>query len=417
MKINAVRGTKDLFGKELYYHNTVIEAAKSYAELYCYDEFHTPTFEYSELFHRNLGDSSDIVSKETYTVSNRNSSNENSITLRPEFTAGVARAIFSNGLHQKLPQRVFSYGKLFRYERPQKGRQREFHQINYEFIGADKVHHDAEIILMAKQLLDTLGLQNNYVIELNSLGCGESRLRYRDALIEYFSKYKSDLSEDSLARLEKNPLRILDTKDENEKKLVHSAPKMYDYFTKASLMRWEELRSILDSLHIDYIQNSKLVRGLDYYTHTVFEFITPDLGSQGTILAGGRYDNLYSNLSNVDIPAIGYAAGVERLAQIMIDKNLLQNNIKRCVILPLDDSKIMYAYEVASLLRQGKINCYTDYNGKIAKRLRKADQNNVEYAIILGDNELNKRKINIKNLNTGKEDLLDFEKVLDWFKL
>lgn len=412
MKINTVRGAKDLFGKELHYHNTVIDTAKRHADLYCYDEFHTPIFEYSEVFHRNLGESSDIVSKETYTFSDRD---KRTITLRPEFTAGLARAIFSNGLQQKLPQKLFSYGPIFRHERPQKCRQRQFHQINYEFIGADNVHHDVEVILMAKQFLSTLGLEENYVIELNSLGCSQSRTAYREALVEYFSKHKSDLSEDSLMRLEKNPLRILDTKDEDEKKLVLSAPKMDDYFTDSSRKRWEELKSILEELQIDYIENPKLVRGLDYYTHTVFEFITHDLGAQGTILAGGRYDALYSNLANVDIPAIGFAGGVERIAQIMMDKKLLNYHPVRCAILPLDDTIIMYTYEVANLLREGKINCYTDYNGKISKRLRKADQNNVEYAIILGDNELSERKINIKNLKTGAEELVDFDRALDWF--
>ena len=413
MDWNTPRGTRDLFGEELLYHNQVIKLAKDLADLYAYSEFHTPIFEYSDVFHRNLGETSDIVTKETYTFSDRD---KRYITLRPEFTAAIARAIFTNKLQQTMPQRLFSYGPVFRHERPQKCRQRQFHQVNYEFIGTSSVGHDAEIIMLAKEFVDGLQLKGDYRIELNSLGCADSRSSYRNALVEYFSKYKNDLTEQSIMRLEKNPLRILDSKDEGEKKIISGAPEMVDYFTSESKERADALAQNLDDLGIEYILNPHLVRGLDYYTHTVFEFITEGLGAQGTILAGGRYDKLFNNFANIDVPAVGFAAGIERLAELMRAKQLFKIENVKCALLPLGDKAESLSQGFASTLRGFGLSTYVDYNGKLTKRMKKADQNQVEFTIVFGDNEIEAKTFRTKQLSTGEERELSIEEIETFIK-
>lgn len=401
--LGPVRGTKDLFGNELALHQYIIDRAKKVSENSFFKEFQPPIFEYSDVFYRNLGETSDIVTKETYTFNDRD---KRMITLRPEFTASIARGIFSNSLQQTLPQRLFSYGPLFRHERPQKCRLRQFHQLNFEIIGADSWATDVEVVMIAEQLLQDLELKGHYRLELNSLGCQTSRVLYREALIEYFNKYYNELSADSQARLHKNPLRVLDSKDEGDKKIVQNCPQMYDHLTLEARQRFDNIREHLTKCGVEFTYNPRIVRGLDYYTHTVFEFITDSLGAQGTIGGGGRYDNLYKEVAGVDIPSIGFAFGIERIAEMLrvMEKNLPQASLVG--IFPITEAATSYALTILQELRRAQINCYADWQGKMGKRLKKADQNNVEIAIIFGDTEISQGQVQLKHMQTGQERLV-----------
>ena len=313
--IQPVRGTHDLIGEEQRRHTRVVNTARHVAGLYGFEEWSTPIFEDTRVFSRSLGDTSDVVSKEMYSFSDRDGE---SLTLRPEGTAAICRALVTNALTQSLPQKVFYTGPMFRHERPQKGRYRQFHQIGAELLGAAEPLADAEAIAMGFAVLEALGVAEHVTLELNTLGDAESRDAWRQALVEYFSAHKSVLSQDSLTRLEKNPLRILDSKDAGDKTLLPDAPKMDAYLTEHSRTFWAELRRTLDVFGVNYVVNPSIVRGLDYYNHTTFEFVTNRLGSQGTVLAGGRYDGLVSQMGGPDVPAIGWAAGVARLALLPV---------------------------------------------------------------------------------------------------
>ncbi len=412
--INPVRGTKDLFSNNMLLFNHVVDVAKHMAYNYNFSQIETPIFEYADVFHRHLGDTSDIITKETYTFSDRD---KRLITLRPEYTAAIARAVFSNNLHQSLPQRLFSYGPIFRHERPQKCRQRQFHQLNYEMIGCNTFMDDVELIKLALDLLKNIGIAKNITLELNSLGCTNSRKAYQAALVEYFSQYKSDLTEDSLMRLQKNPLRILDSKDENEQKIIATAPNIEDHFTAESHHFWDHLRATLQHLKIDYKVNNKLVRGLDYYTHTVFEITTDLLGSQNTILAGGRYDALYSQIGNKDIPAVGFASGIERIMEILSINKFATAESHSVAIIPMGTQAQIKSYQISDILRTHNIRCYIDFEGKIAKRLKKATMyNNADIAIIFGDDELQKNSVNIKNLLQSTEETTKIEDIIHKIK-
>jgi histidyl-tRNA synthetase len=398
--LQSIRGTKDVFGDDISLQNEVIELSSRWAKKSNYKHFATPIFEFSEVFHRTLGDTSDIVSKETYTFLDRE---KTSITLRPEFTAGIVRALISNGLTQTLPQKLFSYGPVFRHERPQKARYRQFNQINFEYIGAKSAMCDVELIALAKNILNSLGLGNHVNLEINSLGDMQSRLNYKDALHDYLSKYKDDLSEDSKNRLEKNPMRILDSKDAGDRKIIADAPKIEDHFTDSSKEFIAEVLSGLDSLGIKYKLNSKLVRGLDYYTHTVFEFTTDTLGSQGTVLAGGRYDGLVEMMGGPATPAVGFAAGIERLYEM---KKALNHQIAQdemVSIIPIGDNARSVALKLAQELRENGVNIDLEFLSNIKKMMNRADKIGSKFAIIFGDDEIDSGIVKIKNLVEGTE--------------
>jgi histidyl-tRNA synthetase len=331
-KLQPVRGTKDLFGEEIKTFNSIIDLAKQKAASYGFAELQTPIFEFSELFERNLGEASDIVSKEVYKFLDRG---ENFLTLRPEFTASVVRAFISNGeLQQVLPQKFFSYGPIFRYDRPQKGRQRQFHQINFEVLGEDNFYSDVEIILLASSILKDLGVLDQTNLQINSLGCYETKIKYEAALKKYFTKFSSDLSGDSKIRLEKNPLRILDSKELSDIKLFSEAPLIQDFFSDLAKKRFDEILNLLEQFNVKCEVNQRLVRGLDYYTSTVFEFVMPVEGAQNTVLAGGRYDNLIAKISGKSVPAIGFAAGIERL---MLLTKLISNSKQHIAIIYINE--------------------------------------------------------------------------------
>ena len=308
--LQPVRGTQDLLPEAMRRHRQVIEAARMTAELYGFAEIATPIFEFTDVFARPIGEGTDIVSKEMYTFEDRGGEE---ITLRPENTAGVVRSILSNGLVQSAPLKFFYEGPMFRYERPQKGRFRQFHQIGVELIGVAQPQADIEVIALGCRVLRALGIENRTVLEINTLGDPESRVAYRHALTAYFSDHVSELSQDSLRRLERNPLRIFDSKDESDNRVAADAPSFAEYLTAESQDFFVRVRDGLDALDIRYQINPRLVRGLDYYTHTAFEFVTSDLGAQGTVMGGGRYDGLVELMGGPALPGVGWAAGIERL--------------------------------------------------------------------------------------------------------
>src|SRR5256714_12228463 len=315
-ELQPARGTQDLLPETMRRHRRVSDTAREQARLYGFAEIATPVFEFTEVFARPIGEHTDIVAKEMYTFNDRGGEE---ITLRPENTAGVVRAVLSNGLTQSTPLKFFYSGPMFRYERPQKGRFRQFHQIGVELLGVAQPQADIEVIALGHRVLKALGIADRVVLELNTLGDPESRSAYRDALVAYFSARVSELSEDSRRRLERNPLRILDSKDPGDQRLAAEAPDFAEYLNEASGEFFTRVRDGLDQLGIADRLNPRLVRGLDYYTHTAFEFVTTDLGAQGTVIGGGRYDGLVELMGGPAMPGVGWAAGIERLALLIAE--------------------------------------------------------------------------------------------------
>jgi histidyl-tRNA synthetase len=407
-KLQPLRGTKDLLGHEYKVHEYIINQAKNLAELYGYEGLSTPIIEYTNIFDRSLGETSDVVSKEIYSFLDKS---ENSIALRPEFTASVTRAVISNNLNNSLPLRFFSFGPLFRYDRPQSGRQRQFHQLNFEYIGVDGPHHDAEIINLAQDLLKNLDIAQHAVLEINSLGCSESKELYSNKLFGYFESYKDDLSEESLRRLTKNPLRILDSKDEGDQKIVQNAPIISENYTSDAKRYFEELLEYLEILRIKYQINPRLVRGLDYYCHTSFEYTTDKLGAQSSIIGGGRYDGLIKLMGGPQTPAIGFAAGIERLA-LMKEFKIAQKS--PVVIMPLSQDDVTESMKLAQVLRGSLIATIIMDKGKIDKRLVKALDKGTSYVIFIGETERAQNKYKLKNLKDRTEEMLAIDEIVKY---
>ena len=395
--LQPVRGTQDLLPAAQRRHRAVIETARQIAERYGYHEIATPIFEFTEVFARPIGETSDIVSKEMYSFADRGGEE---ITLRPEYTAGIVRAILSNGLAQNLPQKLFASGPMFRYERPQKGRFRQFHQIDVELIGVAPPAGDVEIIALAADILDALGVLKRTELELNTLGDLPSRLAYREALIAYYTSRSEGLSEDSLKRLERNPLRILDSKDEGDKRINAEAPAFEAYLTPESRDFFAAVCRGLETLGIPYRLNPRLVRGLDYYCHTAFEFVTTDLGAQGTVLGGGRYDGLMSVMGGPETPGVGWAAGIERLA-LLIDEPAPPP--RPIVLVPLGEAGEALTLTLAHSLRRSGFTIDLGYSGNLRRRLQRADKLKARAAIILGDNEIERNVAALRDLDTGEQ--------------
>ncbi len=373
------------------------QAAFDVAQLYGYGEIMTPVFEFTEVFARTLGETSDVVSKEMYSFTDRGGE---SLTLRPENTAGVARALISGGLSQSLPLKFFYRGPMFRYERPQKGRQRQFHQIGIELLGVEGPQADIEVIAIGWHILQKLGLAEHVTVEINSLGDTESRNAYRAALVEYLSKFRDKLSQDSRDRLERNPLRVLDSKDEGDKAIVAEAPLLINYLNEHSRTFFETVRNGLGKLGVPVKVNPKLVRGLDYYSHTAFEFITSALGAQGTVMAGGRYDGLVSQMGGPATPGIGWAAGVERLSMLMGDA--LEPARRPVAVIPMGEGD--EALLVAHRLRQAGYAVEMGYSGNMKKRLARANKANARAAVILGEDELSRQAATVRDLDSGEQE-------------
>ncbi|MEZ5845356.1 MAG: histidine--tRNA ligase [Geminicoccaceae bacterium] len=395
--VRTVRGTHDLVGEDMRRHRHVTGTALEIAERYGFGEISTPIFEFTEIFARSLGDTSDVVSKEMYTFEDRGG---DSLTLRPENTAGVARAVISGGLLQSPPLKLFYSGPMFRYERPQKGRMRQFHQIGVEVIGSPDAKADIEVIALGWQILEALGVNDGITVEINSLGDPESRNAYREKLVGYFSGYKAKLSADSQTRLTRNPLRILDSKDEGDREIVAGAPPLGESMNDASRDFFARVQDGLGALDIAFTHNRNLVRGLDYYTHTAFEFTTDRLGAQSAVLAGGRYDGLMKQIGGPDTPGVGWASGIERLAL------LLQGAPERprpVAIIPIGPAAETEAEKLAFELRRAGHIIELAYKGKPGQRMKKADRANARLAITIGDDELARGVVKLRDLDKGEE--------------
>jgi histidyl-tRNA synthetase len=396
--LQPVRGTHDLLPDDMRRHRAVVERARATADLFGFEEMATPIFEFTEVFSRTLGDTSDIVTKEMYTFERSG----DSITLRPEGTAGVARAFISNGLAQQTPVKVFYQGPMFRYERPQKGRQRQFHQVGVELLGVESPQADLEVLALAAQVLESLGLKDRVQLEVNTLGDGASREAYRDALVGYLSRFEADLSEDSRARLTRNPLRILDSKDPGDRRIVAEAPLFGDSLNDASRRFFDSLCQGLATLGIPYVVNPRLVRGLDYYCHTAFEFTTEALGAQGTVLAGGRYDGLVQSMGGPPTPGIGWAAGVERLAMLVEDVPAKRRPI---ALVPMGEAAEARMLALADGLRRAGFAVDLAYAGNMKKRMKRANAVNARAAVIVGDDELARDAAAVRDLDSGEQTL------------
>jgi histidyl-tRNA synthetase len=395
--LKPVRGTHDVLPEESLRFRHVEETAYVLARRYGYGEISTPTFEFTDVFSRTLGETSDIVTKEMYTFEDRGGE---SITLRPEGTAGVARALISNGLAQELPLKLFYRGPMFRYERPQKGRTREFHQVGVELLGVAEPIADVEIISLAWDFLTGLGLGDVVTLELNSLGDGESRAAYREKLVAYLSGHRDRLSEDSLARLERNPLRILDSKAQSDREVVAGAPLLSDSLNAASAEYFAALQDGLGTLGIPFTVNPKLVRGLDYYCHTAFEFTTDALGAQGTVLAGGRYDGLIAQMGGPQVAGTGWAAGVERLSLLVAGSVTAPRPI---ALVPIGAAAETAALKLAQQLRQAGFMIDLGYSGNLGKRMKRANKIDACAAVIIGDDELAKQCGTVRDMDSGEQ--------------
>ncbi|MGH6900171.1 MAG: histidine--tRNA ligase [Geminicoccaceae bacterium] len=395
--LRPVRGTHDIVGEGALRHRRVIETGREVATRYGYPEVATPIFEFTEVFARTLGETSDIVTKEMYTFEDRGGER---LTLRPEYTAGIARAFISGSLGQQLPIKLFASGPMFRYERPQKGRLRQFHQIDVEILGAAEPQADVEVIALGARILSELGLANQVVLELNSLGDPASRRAYRDDLVGYLSHYRNDLSRESQARLERNPLRILDSKEPRDREILIGAPSLADSLNEPSRAFFAEVQAGLDALDIPYRINPRLVRGLDYYTHTAFEFTTTALGAQGAVVAGGRYDGLVATMGGPDTPGIGWAAGVERLAMLLAETPAVPRPI---AVVPIGDDATLAALQLAEELRAAGHRVEFGFRGKVGQRLKRAAQQNARYALLLGEDELAAGTVVLRDLDRSEQ--------------
>ena len=396
--LQPVRGTRDLIGEDMRRFRHVADTARRIAASYGFDEWTTPIFEDTRVFSRTMGETSDVVMKEMYSFDDRGG---DSLTLRPEGTAGVCRALVSNGLTQSLPQKVFYAGPMFRYERPQKGRYRQFHQIGIELIGPGEPIADAEVIACGWDILQALGVADETVLELNTLGDKASRVAYRDALVAYFTEHQAALSQDSLARLDRNPMRILDSKDEGDRRIVADAPTISAYLTPEAGAFYDKLQAHLAHFGVPFVENPRIVRGLDYYGHTAFEFVTTALGAQGTVMAGGRYDGMIEEMGGPATPAVGWAAGIERLSMLM---EAPPSTPAPVVIVPVGDAAEPTAITLLQSLRAAGVRTEMAYRGNLRRRMERANRIGARVAVILGEDDIEKGVAQVKNLATGQQE-------------
>lgn len=409
-KIQSVRGTYDVYGETKRKMKKVISNGAEVVEKYGFEEIETPIFEFTEVFSRNLGETSDVVTKEMYCFQDRGGE---SLTLRPEGTAGVVRSFISEGMQQNLPVKLYYAGPMFRYERPQKGRQRQFTQFGCELLGVETPQADIEVIAMAYEFVEKLGLQGNVVVEINSLGDKESRDAYRTKLVEYLRGHIDELSGDSKERLEKNPLRVLDSKEECDKEVVANAPLYCDSLNETSKNFFNEVLKGLDALGIKYRVNNRLVRGLDYYSHTVFELVTDKLGAQGTVLAGGRYDGLVEQMGGGAVSGIGWACGVERLSMLLEGDVSLPRPV---AVIPVGDDTNGKAMEISYTLRKAGFRVEQSYNGNLKKRMMKANKVNAYKAVIIGSEEMANNQVTVKDLDSGEQKTVAIDKIVEEIK-
>ncbi|MBD2058561.1 histidine--tRNA ligase [Oculatella sp. FACHB-28] len=401
--IQALRGTRDILPEEVSYWQRVETAARGILGRSAYREIRTPIFEQTDLFERGIGEATDVVGKEMYTFKDRG---DRSLTLRPENTAGVIRAFIEHHLHaQGGVQRLWYTGPMFRYERPQAGRQRQFHQLGAELVGSPDPRADAEVIAIATDLLQSLGLKA-LRMDLNSVGTIADRQTYREALVAYFTPHQAELDADSQDRLTRNPLRILDSKDERTKAIAQDAPSILDYLSPDSQKHFDRVRQLLEDLGISYQLNPRLVRGLDYYTHTAFEIISDDLGAQSTVCGGGRYDGLVAELGGPETPAVGWAIGLERLILLLQQQSLATAAVDFYLVSRGDRAEAQ-ALKLAQTLRQLGFAAELDLSGSaFGKQFKRADRSGAVACLILGDAEADSETVQIKWLKSGEQEAI-----------
>jgi histidyl-tRNA synthetase len=390
-----IRGTQDIWGEEADRFQAVVAAFDRVRRLYAFQRIELPVFEATSVFARSIGETTDIVSKEMYTFDDRGG---DSLTLRPEFTAGICRAFLSEGWQQLAPLKVATHGPVFRYERPQKGRYRQFHQLDAEILGSDSPMADVELLVLADQLLRELGIGEGVTLELNTLGDAGTREAWHAALVAHFEARRGELSEDSLVRLDKNPMRILDSKDPRDRPAADGAPDIDTFLTPEARSFFDQVTAGLDAAGVAWTRNPRLVRGLDYYRHTAFEFVTDRLGAQGAVIAGGRYDGLIEALGGPSTPAVGWAAGVERLAMLAAAPAPVRPD---AMLVPLGAAAEAAAPRILAELRRFGIACDMAFRGNMKKRMQKADASGARFAIILGDDELARGEVALKDLTSG----------------
>src|SRR3990167_2927085 len=409
-KLQAIRGMADILPQESVYWQRVESVCREVVAIYGYHEIRFPIVEQTRLFKRSIGEVTDIVEKEMYTFEDRNG---DSLTLRPEGTAGCVRAGIEHGLLYHQIQRLWYSGPMFRHERPQKGRQREFHQLGVEAFGIQHPGIDLEMILLSKRILDRLGLTDWITLEINNLGDFEQRARYKIALVEYLSKHKAQLDEDSLKRLSSNPLRILDSKNPDMQTIIAGAPSMQDFIEGQSKAHFDQLCQWLTALGISYRLNPHLVRGLVYYCLTVFEWVTTHLGAQGTVCAGGRYDGLVAQLGGKESPAVGFAMGSERMVLLLQEKQKLQDTPDYYVI-ATDTAQIDVVIMLIEKIRtqSPSVKMIMDFGeSNVSSKFKRADKSGAQFALVIGENELKQEKVTVKNLKTGEQALVATEEL------
>ncbi|WP_286033473.1 histidine--tRNA ligase [Fusobacterium necrogenes] len=409
--IKAARGTKDIFGEDAVKYTYISKTAQEIFESYGYTFIKTPIFEETDLFKRGIGEGTDVVEKEMYTFKDRG---DRSLTLRPENTASVVRSYLENAIYGKEDVTKYYYnGSMFRYERPQAGRQREFNQIGVEVLGESSPILDAEVIAMSYSLLEKLGI-TDLEVHINSVGTNASRTKYREMLLNFLEPMKEELCEDCRMRVEKNPLRVLDCKVDKCKELTKDAPSIIDSLNEEERAHYETVKKYLDIFGVKYVEDSRLVRGLDYYSSTVYEIVTNKLGAQGTVLGGGRYDNLLKQLGDKDIPAVGFAAGVERMMMLLED---YPKNNPDVYVAWLGENTQEFGLKIAKILRDNGIKTFVDFNSKGMKsHMKKADKLAVKYCIIVGEDEMNKDVVVLKDFSARTQEEMSLEKAIEIIK-
>lgn len=411
----AIKGTKDVLPNESYKNQYIEATCLGVAENFGYKEMRTPVFEHTELFQRGVGDTTDVVQKEMYTFDDKGG---RSITLRPEGTAGAARAFLENGLsNEALPQKICYLTSCYRYEKPQAGRLREFHQFGIECFGATSPLADAEMISLAKQIFDELGVKDLH-LELNSIGCPECRAEYHKALKEYFSQYKDKLCDTCNDRLERNPMRILDCKSPVCSEIAKGAPVVLDYLCDECREHFQKVKSYFDAANIEYIVNPQIVRGLDYYTKTVFEFVSDAIGSQGTVCGGGRYDGLLEELGGQHTPSLGFAMGLERLQLVMEAQgcNFPEPSRPDLFIVAMGEKATLKAVEIAKDMRDEGFSVVYDLNGRsLRAQMKYADKLGAKFNVVIGDNEVENKVVSLKDMATGESSEINLDTFVNGF--
>ena len=414
--INIPKGTKDVLPKESYKWQYLEKVAREVADIFNLNEIRTPIFEHTELFARGVGETTDVVNKEMYTFLDKGN---RSMTLKPEGTAGVVRSFVENGLFSEaLPQKLYYVTSCFRYERPQAGRLREFHQFGVEYLGTDSAYSDAEAVLLAKTFLNKLGL-TEITLYVNSIGCPNCRLKYHTALIEYLKEKIDGLCELCKARLEKNPLRVLDCKNDNCKNILAGAPKITDYICEDCEKHFTEFKNHLNAMGVEFKVNPYIVRGLDYYTKTVFEFVSDKIGAQGTVCGGGRYDGLVSTIGGPKTPGIGFAMGVERLLIVMENSGVKIPSLNpvKIYVAPMGEAERVKAASIIKELRDNGIKCETDHLGRgIKSQFKYADKIGARFVGVIGSFELEKGVIKVKDMQSGTDEEVFFANLTDYLK-